>query len=157
MSTLLRRIPSAIVSRTRDVFFLEDRAGVAYGRGHVLSRLDGHRVATKQSKRLTGRSRKRKRAAIRTLCSRKSWTARVIEDALRGRLKDGAATRVWAGLPVWIRRLEYPVISILSRAEHRFMQAWWEEYLEDIAGKPAKATPASNFATRTRCLTKRRR
>lgn len=149
--------PSAIVSRTRDAFFLEDGelCHIREDR-HVLSRLDGHRVATKTIETIDWSLEEAEKGGYSHFMLKEIMEQpRVIEDALRGRLKDGAATARLGGLASVDKELgnirSFQFVSC-GTSLHAGMVG--EYLLEDIAGKPAKATPASEFRYKNPVLNK---
>ena len=140
--------PSAILSRTRDVFFLEDgELCHMTAHRHTISRLDGHRVAAKTIETLNWSVEEAEKGGFAHFMLKEIMEQpRVIEDVLRGRLKEGAATARLGGLASVDKALghirSFQFVSC-GTSLHAGMVG---EYLfEDIARKSAKATPASEF------------
>lgn len=140
--------PSAIVSRTRDVFFLED-GEISHIRSdkHVISRVDGHSAKTKTLETIDWSLEEAEKGGYPHFMFKEIMEQpRVIEDALRGRLRDGAATARLGGLSSVDKAIgnirSFQFVSC-GTSLHAGMVG--EHLFEDIAGKLAKSTPASEF------------
>ena len=140
--------PSAVLSRTREAFFLED-GEICHIKenSHTLSRLDGNCAAAKPIETLEWSLEEAEKSGYQHFMLKEIMEQpRVIEDALRGRLKEGAATARLGGLSGVDKALEkvrsFQFVSC-GTSLHAGMVG--EYLLEDIAGKSAKATPASEF------------
>ncbi len=140
--------PSAILSRTRDVFFLEDgELCHITENNHTLSRLDGHRAAAKAIETLEWSLEEAEKGGYPHFMLKEIMEQpHVIEDALRGRLTEGAATARLGGLTSVDKTLgKIRSFQFVSCGTSLHAGMVGEYLLEDIAGKSAKATPASEF------------
>lgn len=140
--------PSAILSRTRSMFSLEDGELCRItARNHRTFRLDGHRVGKKAIETIEWSLEEAEKGGYSHFMLKEIMEQpRTIEDALRGRVDEETGTARLGGL----RDVESALRALTSlhivSCGTSFHAGLVGEYLlEDVAGVSAKVTAASEF------------
>jgi len=149
--------PSAILSLTRDMFSLEDGELCRItDRNHRTFRLDGHRVGKKTIETIEWSLEEAEKGGYPHFMLKEIMEQpRTIEDALRGRLEKETGTARLGGLREMEARIRDIHAFHLVSCGTSFHAGLVGEYLlEDIAGRSAKATCASEFRYKNPVLDK---
>lgn len=140
--------PSAVLSRTRDLFSLDDGEICRMSaKGHHISRLDGNLVQEKSVETIEWSLEEAEKGGYEHFMLKEIMEQpRVLEDALRGRLDRERSTARLGGLrEVEARLRDIDSFHLVSCGTSFYAGTVGEYLLEDIAGIAARATPASEF------------
>lgn len=150
--------PSAILSRTRDMFSLDDgELCHIMARGHTISQRDGKRVSKKVIETIEWSLEEAEKGGYPHFMLKEIMEQpRTIEDALRGRIHMETGTAHLGGISSVEDALRKVLSFQLVSCGTSFYAGLFGEYLfEDIAGISAKATPASEFRYKNPVLNNR--
>lgn len=149
---------SAILSRTRDVFSLDDGEWCRItAEGHHIFRLDGNQVPKKTIETIEWSPEEAEKGGYPHFMLKEIMEQpHTIEDALRGRVHVKTGTARLGGISSVEAALREACSFWLVSCGTSFHAGMVGEYLlEDIAGVPARAICASEFRYRNPVLNKR--